>query len=84
MARVIVSEFVTLDGVMQAPGDADEDRAGGFAHGGWQILYADDVFGEAMMRGFAETDGMLLGRRTYDIFAGYWPINLPMTRSPPR
>jgi len=73
MRRIIVSEFLTLDGVMQAPGDPNEDRSGGFEHGGWQLQYFDDVFGETMMAAFAATGGMLLGRRTYETFAAFWP-----------
>jgi dihydrofolate reductase len=73
MPRIIVSEFLTLDGVMQAPGNPDEDRSGGFEHGGWQPPYVDDVFGTTMMDAFAATGGLLLGRRTYDAFAAFWP-----------
>ena len=73
MARIIVSEFLTLDGVMQAPGDPNEDRSGGFEHGGWQLAYFDDVFGSVMMEAFTATGGMLLGRRTYETFAAHWP-----------
>lgn len=73
MRDVIVSEFLTLDGVMQAPGGADEDREGGFEHGGWQMPYFDEVAGAAVDEGFASTDALLLGRKTYEIFAGYWP-----------
>ncbi|MFL5680606.1 MAG: dihydrofolate reductase family protein [Chloroflexota bacterium] len=73
MPKVIVSEFLTLDGVMQAPGDPNEDTSGGFARGGWQLAYFDDVFGKVMTDAFAETGGYLLGRRTYDIFAAHWP-----------
>ncbi len=73
MRKLIVSEFMTLDGVMQAPGDPNEDRSGGFDQGGWQLDYFDDVFGRVMMDGFAATGAFLLGRRTYDIFAAYWP-----------
>lgn len=73
MRKVIVSEFLTLDGVMQAPGDSDEDREGGFEHGGWQIPYFDDVAGSAVGEGFGKAGGLLLGRKTYDIFATYWP-----------
>jgi dihydrofolate reductase len=73
MPRIIVSEFVTLDGVMQAPGDPDEDRSGGFDHGGWQLAYFDDIFGKAMMEAFEASGGMLLGRRTYEGFARHWP-----------
>jgi dihydrofolate reductase len=73
MRKLIVSEFLTLDGVMQAPGLPDEDREGGFEHGGWQMPYADEERGAAIMEGFAAADGLLLGRKTYEIFAGYWP-----------
>jgi dihydrofolate reductase len=73
MPKIVVSEFLTLDGVMQAPGDPNEDRGGGFDQGGWQLAYFDDVFGQTMMDAFAATGGLLLGRRTYEIFAGYWP-----------
>jgi dihydrofolate reductase len=71
--RIVVSEFLTLDGVMQAPGDPNEDRSGGFDHGGWQLSYFDDIFGSTMMEAFAASSGMLLGRRTYENFAAYWP-----------
>jgi dihydrofolate reductase len=73
MPRLVVNEFLTLDGVMQAPGDPDEDRDGGFEHGGWQLAYFDDAFGSALMEGLAATGGFLLGRRTYEIFAAHWP-----------
>ena len=73
MRKVIVNEFLTLDGVMQAPGGADEDRTGGFEHGGWQMSHPDDVIGQTVVEGMAEAGGFVLGRRTYDIFAGYWP-----------
>jgi dihydrofolate reductase len=73
MRRILVSEFLTLDGVMQAPGDPNEDRSGGFDHGGWQLAYFDDVFGSVMMEAFAATGGMLLGRLTYENFAAHWP-----------
>jgi dihydrofolate reductase len=73
MPRIVVSEFVTLDGVMQAPGDPNEDRSGGFEHGGWQLAYFDDIFGKALMEAFAATGGLLLGRTTYEIFAAHWP-----------
>ena len=77
MGKIIVSEFVTLDGVMQAPGDPNEDRSGAFEHGGWQLAYFDDIFGATMMDAFAATDGMLLGRLTYDNFAAFWPKQPP-------
>lgn len=73
MRKVIVSEFLTLDGVMQAPGAPDEDRSGGFEHGGWQMQYFDDVAGKAVTEAMDATGGFLLGRVTYQIFAGYWP-----------
>lgn len=73
MRRVITAAFVSLDGVMQAPGGPDEDRTGGFAYGGWVWPLADDVFGEEIERLFREPFDLLLGRRTYEIFAAYWP-----------
>jgi dihydrofolate reductase len=73
MSKVVVVESVTLDGVMQAPGRPDEDTRGGFEHGGWAVRYSDEVMGEAMGEGMANTGAMLLGRRTYEDFAGYWP-----------
>jgi dihydrofolate reductase len=73
MRKLIVNEFLTLDGVMQAPGGQDEDRRGGFAHGGWQQPYFDDVFADAVTTGMNEAGGFVLGRRTWEIFAGYWP-----------
>jgi dihydrofolate reductase len=73
MPRIIVNAFLTLDGVMQAPGGPDEDTENGFTHGGWQAPYTDDVMGRLITEGFADADGFLLGRKTYDIFAGYWP-----------
>jgi dihydrofolate reductase len=73
MPRLVVSEFLTLDGVMQAPGDPNEDRSGGFDHGGWQLPYFDDAFGQFVMQGFAESGAFLLGRLTYENFAAFWP-----------
>jgi dihydrofolate reductase len=73
MRKVIVSTFLTLDGVMQAPGDPDEDRAGGFDHGGWQMPYFDEAAGAAIFEGMASSDGLLMGRKTYEIMAPYWP-----------
>jgi dihydrofolate reductase len=73
MSRIVVSEFLTLDGVMQAPGGSDEDREGGFPHGGWQMSFFDDAAGEAVSGGFQSARGLLLGRTTYEIFAAYWP-----------
>jgi len=73
MPKIIVNAFLTLDGVMQAPGGPDEDRESGFLHGGWQAPYVDDVMGRLVTEGFADADSFLLGRKTYDIFANYWP-----------
>jgi dihydrofolate reductase len=71
--NIIVNAFLTLDGVMQAPGGPDEDPEGGFLHGGWRAPYVDDVMGRLVTEGFADADGFVLGRKTYDIFANYWP-----------
>jgi len=73
MGTLTVQMFVTLDGVVQAPGGPDEDREGGFPHGGWQFPFRDEGLGAAIMQGIEGMDALLLGRRTYDIFAGYWP-----------
>ena len=73
MRKLIVAAFISLDGVMQAPGGPQEDTRGGFSHGGWIVPYADEVFGQAMQALFSQPFALLLGRRTYDIFAGYWP-----------
>ncbi|MFC0032731.1 dihydrofolate reductase family protein [Micromonospora chaiyaphumensis] len=73
MGKLVVTEFVTLDGVAQAPGEPDEDRAGGFTHGGWQAPLVDHGTGEAMFAQARSMDALLLGRRTYEIFARYWP-----------
>jgi dihydrofolate reductase len=73
MGILSVDLFITLDGVYQAPGGPDEDREGGFDFGGWQGAYFDDETGEAIGAGIDRMDALLLGRKTYDIFAGYWP-----------
>lgn len=73
MRRLIVSTFVTLDGVMQAPGGPEEDDSGAFRHGGWSVNYWDDRMGEVMGAAMSVPFDLVLGRRTYDIFAAYWP-----------
>jgi dihydrofolate reductase len=73
MRKVIVNEFLSLDGVAQAPGGADEDTSGGFEHGGWHMQYLDPTFEKWVTPGITDAGAFLLGRRTYEIFAGYWP-----------
>jgi dihydrofolate reductase len=73
MTRIVAFESVTLDGVMQAPGRPDEDRRGGFEHGGWAVPYSDAAIGKAAQEGMGNTGGLLLGRRTYEDFYGFWP-----------
>lgn len=71
--RVIIDLFTTLDGVAQAPGGTEEDTSGGFRFGGWQAPLASEAVGRSVTEGMDTLDALLLGRRTYDIFAGYWP-----------
>lgn len=71
--KIVAQTFVSLDGVMQAPGGPDEDRDRGFAHGGWSMTYWDEPMGQIMGEFMSQPHELLLGRRTYDIFAGYWP-----------
>lgn len=73
MRKLIVTTFLTLDGVMQAPGGPGEDDEGGFALGGWSVNYWDDLMGEAMGEFMGKPFDLILGRKTYDIFAAYWP-----------
>jgi dihydrofolate reductase len=73
MRKIHVLTFVTLDGVMQAPGGPEEDESGGFRYGGWLAAYLDDAFGQEMGKQMGHDFDLLLGRHTYDIFAGYWP-----------
>jgi dihydrofolate reductase len=73
MPKIVVSSFITLDGVMQAPGGPEEDPTGGFAHGGWSVNYWDDMMGQVMAEVTAQPFAMLLGRKTYDIMAAHWP-----------
>ena len=70
---LVVGAFLTLDGVMQAPGGPEEDRDGGFEHGGWTVNYWNERMGEVMNDQFAEVDALLLGRKTYEMFAAHWP-----------
>ncbi|MFF2139970.1 dihydrofolate reductase family protein [Streptomyces sp. NPDC058193] len=73
MAKLTLTTFVSLDGVMQAPGGPDEDPTGGFAYGGWLAPFADEDMGAFMNEVFDRSGAYLLGRRTYDIFSSYWP-----------
>jgi dihydrofolate reductase len=74
MRKVIVNEFMSLDGVAQAPGGADEDTSDGFSHGGWHMRYMEDELAQRwVLASIVEADGFLLGRRTFEIFAAYWP-----------
>lgn len=73
MRRVTVDVFMSLDGVVQAPGHAEEDTDGGFKHGGWHLPYFDDIAREWMVEGYKPVGGFLLGRRTYEILGAYWP-----------
>jgi dihydrofolate reductase len=73
MSRVLVVNNLTLDGVMQSPSHPDEDRRGGFEHGGWAPSYADEVMASFMAKGIEQGGAMLFGRRTYEQFASYWP-----------
>ena len=73
MRKLVVGTFLTVDGVMQAPGGPDEDREGGFEHGGWSVNYWDDVMGQIITESTLQGDALLLGRKTYEIFAAHWP-----------
>lgn len=73
MRKIKVAAFVSLDGIMQAPGGPDEDRSNGFELGGWLVPHFDESLGAAVDRLMRDPFDLLLGRRTYDIFAGYWP-----------
>lgn len=75
MRKIIGAVFVSLDGVIQAPGGPEEDRSGGFELGGWLFHFFDEEVGEQVDRLFAPPFDLLLGRRTYDIFAAFWPYN---------
>ncbi|HYD52427.1 MAG TPA: dihydrofolate reductase family protein [Gemmatimonadaceae bacterium] len=89
MRSLVVGTFLSLDGVMQAPGGPDEDRSGGFEHGGWVAPYFDDAMGQRMVEWTHAADAVLLGRRTYEIFAAHWryigdedPIAAKLNRVP--
>ena len=73
MRKLIVSTFLTLDGVMQAPGGPGEDDSDGFGHGGWSVNYWDEQMGQVMGEAMSAPFDLVLGRKTYDIFAAYWP-----------
>jgi dihydrofolate reductase len=73
MRKVIADEWMTLDGVIQAPGQQDEDTTGGFQHGGWHVGYFDDIALRRVVESVVKAGGFLLGRRTYEIFAAHWP-----------
>jgi dihydrofolate reductase len=73
MRKIIVLTFVSLDGVMQAPGGPTEDTSGDFAYGGWTVPYFDEFLGEVMAEQMSQPFDLLLGRKTFEIFASYWP-----------
>lgn len=73
MGKLVAGTFVTVDGVMQAPGGPDEDRDGGFSYGGWNFPHWDEEMGRIIDEQTNRGEALLLGRRTYEIFAGYWP-----------
>ncbi len=76
MRKIIVLTFVTLDGVMQAPGGPEEDTTGGFKYGGWLVPHFDDFLGQTMAEQMARPFDLLLGRKTYETFAAYWPHHI--------
>ena len=78
MRKIIVLEFMTLDGVIQAPGGPKEDTSGGFTYGGWTAPFFDDVLGQEMDKQMQREYDLLLGRKTYDIWEGYWPEHTEM------
>jgi dihydrofolate reductase len=73
MRKLIVQEWMSFDGVVQAPGSPNEDKSGGFKHGGWHLPYFDDISRNWVLENLTQAGGYLLGRRTYDNFAGHWP-----------
>ncbi len=75
MRKIVVLSFISLDGVMQAPGGPDEDVDSGFKYGGWTVPYSDEVFGKMMVEQMSMPFDLLLGRKTYSMWSGYWPKN---------
>jgi dihydrofolate reductase len=73
MRKIIVLSFITLDGVMQGPGGPTEDTSGNFTHGGWTVPFFDDFLGDIMTDQMSRPFDLLLGRKTFEIFASYWP-----------
>lgn len=73
MRKLVVLSFISLDGVMQAPGGPEEDPTGGFKYGGWTVPYSDEFLGKVMVEQIGHSFDLLLGRKTYEIFAAYWP-----------
>lgn len=73
MSKLVITTFLSVDGVMQAPGAPDEDRSGGFAHGGWMVPYADEDLGRIVTAWIEQATAFVLGRGTYEIFAAHWP-----------
>src|SRR5579862_5144768 len=83
MRKIVVLTFVSLDGVMQAPGGPEEDASNGFQYGGWTVPYADEFSGTVMNEQIGVPADLLLGRKTYDIFAAYWPSQGPSSIATP-
>jgi dihydrofolate reductase len=75
MRKIVVLSMISLDGVMQAPGGPDEDTSGGFKYGGWTAPFANESFGQVINEELSVPFALLLGRKTYDIFASYWPLH---------
>lgn len=73
MRKIIVLSMMSLDGVIQAPGGPKEDKSGGFKYGGWTAPHMDEIYGEVLQKELSQTADYLLGRKTYEIWAGYWP-----------
>ena len=73
MRKLVILSFISLDGVMQGPGGPYEDPTGGFTHGGWAVGYFDDFLAKVMVKQMSKSYDLLLGRKTYEIFAAHWP-----------